>query len=48
MTEKELAIEAINAEARKRDLSYGQLVARADAEELQRIIRAHKRKKQKK
>lgn len=47
MTPNEKAIEAINEEARKRGLSYGQLVARVDAEELQRIIRAYKRKKKK-
>lgn len=47
MTANERAIEAINEEARKRGLSYGQLVARADAEELKRIIRAYKPKKKK-
>ena len=45
MTANEKAITAINEEARKRGLSYGQLVNRCTAEELQKIIRKYKPKK---
>ena len=42
MTESEMAICALNAEARKRGLSYGQLLVRINAEELKKIIREYK------
>lgn len=41
MTENEKEIVAINGEARAREMSYGQFVARASKEEIREAIRRH-------
>lgn len=47
MTESELAVCAINEEARKRGMTYGQLLVRINADEVKRIIREYKPKAKK-
>ena len=42
MTESEMAVAALNAEARRRGMSYGKLLVRIDAEELKKIVREYK------
>lgn len=49
MSESEKEIVAINGAAREREMSYGQFVSRATAEELREAIRKHwPREKQRK
>lgn len=48
MSISEIAICAINAEARRRGLSYGQMVQTAGKEELQEIIMKYIRKRKNK
>ena len=47
MTESELAIAALNEEARRRGTSYGKLLVRLTEEEKRRIIREYRPRKRK-
>ena len=47
MTESEMAIVALNVEARRRGTSYGKLLVRLNEEEKRRIIREYRPQKRK-